>query len=68
MATACLLPGGPAAALAQVPADGRFLIEHPSGAAEVFLDLAPDGTLRAAGIVRTARKLFDGRVFPRPSP
>ena len=50
-----------------VPEDGRFLIEHPTGAAEVFLDLAPDGTLRGAGTVRTARKLFDGRVFPGPA-
>ena len=66
VATACLQPGSPAAALARVPTDGRFLIEHPTGAAEVFLDLAPDGTLRGAGTVRTARKLFDGRVFPRP--
>ena len=45
-ATACLQPGSPAAALARVPKDGRFLIEHPTGAAEVLLDLAPDGTLR----------------------
>ncbi|MBP7002777.1 4-oxalomesaconate tautomerase [Amaricoccus sp.] len=65
-ATACLQPGSPAAALARVPADGRFLIEHPGGAAEVFLDLGPDGALRGAGTVRTARKLFDGRVFPGP--
>lgn len=66
-ATACLLPGSPAAALARLPADGRFLVEHPSGAAEVFLDLAPDGALRGAGTMRTARKLFDGRVFPAPA-
>ena len=66
VATACLQPGSPAAALARVPKDGRFLIEHPAGAAEVLLDLAPDGTLRGAGTVRTARKLFDGRVFPGP--
>ena len=66
VATACLQPRGPAAALARLPRDGRFLIEHPSGAAEVFLDLAPDGSLRGAGTVRTARKLFDGRVFPGP--
>ena len=32
-----------------------------------ILDLAPDGTLRGAGTVRTARKLFDGMVFPGPS-
>ena len=67
VATACLQQGCPAAALATVPTDGRFLIEHPTGAAEVFLDLAPDGTLRGAGTVRTARKLFDGRVFPGPA-
>ncbi|MFO1106045.1 MAG: 4-oxalomesaconate tautomerase [Amaricoccus sp.] len=66
-ATACLQRGSPAAALARLPSDGRFLVEHPTGAAEVFLDLAPDGTLRGAGTVRTARKLFDGMVFPGPS-
>jgi 4-oxalomesaconate tautomerase len=67
VATACLQPGSPAARLAGPPKDGRFLIEHPTGAAEVFLDLAPDGSLRGAGTVRTARKLFDGRVFPAPT-
>ena len=63
VATACLLPGSPAAGLAAVPSDGRFRVEHPTGALEVFLDLAPDGTIRSAGTIRTARKLFDGRVF-----
>ena len=67
VATACLQPGSPAAALARLPKDGRFLVEHPTGAADVFLDLAADGTLRGAGTVRTARKLFDGRVFPGPA-
>jgi 4-oxalomesaconate tautomerase len=66
VATACLQKGSPAAELARVPPDGRFRIEHPTGAAEVFLDVAPDGSLRGAGTVRTARKLFDGRVFPAP--
>lgn len=64
VATACLLPGSPAAALAVVPGDGRFAVEHPTGAAEVFLDLDAQGQVRAAGTLRTARKLFDGRVFP----
>ena len=67
VATACLQPDSPAAALAAPPKDGRFLVEHPAGAAEVFLDLAPDGTLKGAGTVRTARKLLDGRVFPGPA-
>jgi 4-oxalomesaconate tautomerase len=67
VATACLQAGSPAAALATLPPDGRFRIEHPGGAAEVLLDLAADGSLRGAGTVRTARKLFDGRVFPGPA-
>ncbi|TPE44135.1 4-oxalomesaconate tautomerase, partial [Amaricoccus solimangrovi] len=46
VATACLRPRGPAAGLARIPADGRYLIEHPTGAAEVLLDIAPDGALR----------------------
>jgi len=38
VATACTLPGSPAARLARLPADGRFLIEHPTGAAEVLIE------------------------------
>lgn len=64
VATACLLPESPAHGLASLPADGRFRIEHPSGAAEVYLDHDQTGRVRAAGTIRTARKLFDGRVFP----
>ncbi|MBV1703195.1 MAG: 4-oxalomesaconate tautomerase [Hyphomicrobiales bacterium] len=66
VATACLVRGGVAAPMARPPADGRFLVEHPTGVAEVFLDVGPDGAVRGAGTVRTARKLFDGRVFPAP--
>lgn len=66
VATATRLTGGPAAMLARHPADGRYLIEHPSGSMEVFLDLDENGAIGGAGLVRTARKLFDGRVFPRP--
>jgi 4-oxalomesaconate tautomerase len=64
VATACSLPEGPAAALARRPADGRYLVEHPTGAAEVLLEPQPGGGFRA-GTLRTARKLFDGQVFPR---
>jgi 4-oxalomesaconate tautomerase len=63
VATACLTPGSPAHALARTPPDGRFLVEHPTGALEVFIDVGPDGRVRGAGNIRTARKLFDGRVF-----
>lgn len=65
VATACTLPGSPAASLATLPADGRFAIEHPTGAAEVLIETDSDGVVTGAGTLRTARKLFDGRVFPR---
>ncbi len=66
VATACTLNGSPAAALARVPADGRFLIEHPSGAAEVLIERDASGAVIGAGTLRTARKLMDGLVFPAP--
>ena len=65
VATACTLKGSPAAELASIPADGRYLVEHPSGAAEVLIETDGAGRMVAAGTLRTARKLFDGRVFPR---
>jgi len=64
VATATRFKASPAG-LAAVPADGRYQIEHPTGAMDVFLDLSDDGSIRGAGTVRTARKLFDGHVFPR---
>ena len=63
VATACLLKGSPAWGLAVRPADGRFRIEHPSGLAEVFLEIGPEGRVVGAGTIRTARKLMDGVVF-----
>lgn len=65
VATACTLTGTPAAELAVLPNDGRFLIEHPTGAAEVLIEQDHTGTVTAAGTLRTARKLMDGRVWPR---
>lgn len=64
VATACILDGSPAAGLARVPEDGRFLVEHPTGAAGVLLKRDATGRVTGAGTLRTARKLFDGRVFP----
>jgi 4-oxalomesaconate tautomerase len=65
VATACLLDGSPAAALATVP-DGKSKtldIEHPSGATTCVIQLDDAGTVTGAGMMRTARKLFDGRIF-----
>ncbi len=64
VATATRLKAGPAAALASQPEGGVYHIEHPTGSMEVFLDLDREGNVTGAGSIRTARKLFDGRVFP----
>ncbi|WP_289149390.1 PrpF domain-containing protein [uncultured Salipiger sp.] len=65
VATACTLGEGPAAALAVLPEGERFAVEHPGGAAEVLIRRDADGRVTGAGTLRTARKLFEGRVFPR---
>jgi 4-oxalomesaconate tautomerase len=67
--TALLLDGAAGASLAVVkPGQTRFDVEHPTGHLEVEVELEvashPPAVLRA-GVVRTARKLFDGIVFPR---
>jgi 4-oxalomesaconate tautomerase len=65
VATACVLEGTPAAALAVVP-EGRtktLSVEHPTGEMSVVLDLDAQGGIERAAILRTARKLFDGVVF-----
>ncbi|TNB49898.1 4-oxalomesaconate tautomerase [Martelella lutilitoris] len=65
VATATRIEGSAAKDLAVDPGDGNYLVEHPTGALDVFLDIGPDGNILGAGNRRTARKLFDGRVFPR---
>ncbi|MGH3640690.1 MAG: 4-oxalomesaconate tautomerase [Mycobacterium sp.] len=65
VAVAAALPGSVASEVAVLPGGPRMQIEHPSGALEVEVELDGDDVRRTA-IVRTARKLFDGYVFPRP--
>jgi 4-oxalomesaconate tautomerase len=68
VATACLLPGTTAAGLADVaPGSDIVRLEHPTGSFDATVRLGPGPGLeiRGAGIVRTARKLMDGVVFPR---
>jgi 4-oxalomesaconate tautomerase len=64
VATACLLPGSPAAAGARVLDGSRKTldVEHPSGTT-ACVELDEAGVVMGAGMVRTARKLFDGLVF-----
>jgi 4-oxalomesaconate tautomerase len=71
VATACLVDGSPAHALADVPPGQakRCDIEHPSGrlTVEIELDAAAGGIkLRRAALVRTARLLMDGTIFAMP--
>ena len=64
VATACLLKGGPANAVADSPeGDEKTLsIEHPTGEMSVVATMEGEDVKRA-GVLRTARKLFDGAVF-----
>jgi 4-oxalomesaconate tautomerase len=64
VATACLLPTGPAAELAEIPAgtEKTLSIEHPSGEMSVVARMDGDRVTSVA-VLRTARKLFDGVVF-----
>ena len=65
VATACLLPGAPAARLARTPQGPSkiLVIEHPSGRTECLLEVDHAGVVVSAAMLRTARKLFDGVVF-----
>ena len=69
VATAALLPEGPAAEVADLDGGGGAVtVEHPTGSFEAAVDLRiEDGVpvVERAGIIRTARKLMDGTVFPR---
>ena len=72
VATALRLPGGTGAELAAFRPAGHVIdVEHPTGhlEVEVELDLSADPPrVISAGVIRTARKLFDGTVFPGAMP
>lgn len=72
VATACVLPGSLANLMAMLP-EGRVKrlgIEHGSGMFDVRLEVggsAEKPTVDRVGVVRTARAIFDGIVYPRPA-
>ena len=72
VATALRLPGGTGAELAEFPQAGHVVdVEHPTGHLEVEVELdtsADPPRVISAGVIRTARKLFDGMVFPVTQP
>ena len=64
-ATACALPGSAVAALADIP-DGstKMLdVEHPAGAFSLVLEYDDEGSVRKAGVIRTARIIFKGEIY-----
>lgn len=65
VATACLIPGSPAAAVADIPEGLRktLSVEHPTGEMSCVLELDEAGAVKSAALLRTARKLMDGIVF-----
>lgn len=65
VATACLIPGSPAAEVATLPAGRRktLSVEHPTGETTCVMELDEDGAVVTAAMLRTARKLMDGTVF-----
>jgi 4-oxalomesaconate tautomerase len=67
VATACLQPGSPAHDMATILDGPRkaMRIEHPSGHLDIAVRMGEGGGIAQAAFVRTARKLFDGTVFPR---
>ncbi len=65
VATACLIEGTPASEITEIERTSDVVrLEHPSGSFDVILEISASGVERA-GIVRTARKLMDGSVYPR---
>lgn len=65
VATACLVDGSPAAQVATTGSGDRrtLSVEHPTGEMSCVLDLDANGQVVSAALLRTARKLMDGRVF-----
>ncbi|WP_232665897.1 4-oxalomesaconate tautomerase [Pseudonocardia sp. TRM90224] len=67
--TALLLPGAVGHDLLVRPGSGPLVVEHPTGELAIDVEInSVDGrphVVRSA-VIRTARKLFDGTVFPRP--
>ncbi|MGI5441320.1 4-oxalomesaconate tautomerase [Streptomyces shenzhenensis] len=68
------LPGGVGEGIAQLPGRGdRVRVEHPTGFLDIDISVDPGSAgsaplARRTAVVRTARKIFDGTVFPAPAP
>jgi 4-oxalomesaconate tautomerase len=70
VATACILPGSPAARVARIPEgrDKTLSVEHPTGEFSVMIEVGgpPEHpVVERAGLLRTARLLFEGYAYAR---
>ncbi len=67
MASCALTPGSVSDGLLERPdqSPANVVLEHPSGTIEVLVDFDDAGgfSLNSAGLLRTARKLADGRLY-----
>ena len=65
VATACLIKGSPAADVAEIPRGARksLSVEHASGATTCVMEVDSEGNVVSSAILRTARKLVDGKVY-----
>lgn len=64
LATAAVTPGTLANTFVGCPGlPGSITLEHPSGSLDVGLNRSSDDAPVVASVVRTARRLFEGRVF-----
>ena len=67
VAMACVLPGSIAHECASVTMKERRQIsmEHPSGEMSMIISIDQNGKVQGTEVLRTARKLFEGWVFPK---
>lgn len=67
VATAAMLQDTPAAAVADMTGAPEVVLEHPTGSFTAVVEITTTGgtATTRAGIIRTARKIMDGLVFPR---
>jgi 4-oxalomesaconate tautomerase len=71
VATACVIPGSVAEGIARIGSGNAqsISVEHPTGEFTVNLELDRNGDMpvvKRAGLLRTARVLFDGHAFGIP--
>ena len=67
LASCALTPGTVADGMMAAPNErpAKVVLRHPSGTIDVLVDFSTEGgfDLKAAGLVRTARKLADGTIY-----